>query len=109
MIIGTTLHKLDENPYYSPVFQRGGGAALFGIDVTNILNANVTFTVQHKNTEDTGWGNAGAFSVIHAVNPYSQDVVGLKEQIRIMVTFAVGDPLGAAIHFFIQPPSWRPY
>ncbi len=109
MIVGTTVHKLDGRPYYSPVIARGGGAARFPIDVTNIWSANVTFTVQHKNTEDTAWGNAGAFPVINAVNPHSLDVVGLKEEIRVELTFDQNDPPDAAVHFLIQAPSWRPY
>lgn len=109
MIVGTTVHKLGGNPYHSPVIARGGGAARFPIDVTNIWSANVTFTVQHKNTEDTNWVNAGAFPVINAVSPVSLDVSGLKEEIRFELTFDQGDPPEAASHFLIQVPSWRPY
>ena len=34
---------------------------------------------------------------------------GLKEIIRIKVTFDAGDSSAVGIHFLVQAPTWRPY
>ena len=66
MVVGFTLFKLDGNPYHSPEFSRGGLAATFAVDVTQVSPALVglTITVEHRNSEDTSFSTLGTFSAI---------------------------------------------
>ena len=110
MVVGTTVFKLDGNSYLSPEFHRGGLAGTFAIDVTNVANTpNFTVKVQHRNSEDTSFTTAGTFSTITATGKTTLDVSGLKEIVRFEYSFDVGDGSDAAVHFLMQPPSWRPY
>ena len=53
MIVGSTLFKLDGNAYYSPEFPRGGLAATFAVDVTQIVGSpTFTITVESRNSEE---------------------------------------------------------
>lgn len=113
MIVGTTIFYLDGNTYYSPEFPRGGLAAMFSLDVTNLVLGGASqlgVTVEHRNSEDTTWSSAGAFSAITATGAASLDVTGLKEIIRLSFVFTGGTPAATdAAHFIVQRPSWRPY
>ena len=112
MIIGTTLFKLDGSDYFTPEFSRGGLAAVFPVDVTHLSNTNgVTFQVQHRNSEEQTFGNVSGASSTTGGTPDVLDIDagGLKEIIRIQVTFDPGDSPQAAVHFLIQAPTWRPY
>ena len=110
MIVGTTLFKLEGNTYYTPQFPRGGLAATFAVETTQVFSTpTVSVQVEHKNSEDTTWSTVGSAQSITASGNTSWDVTGLKEEIRIAFDFDAGDSGGAAIHFFVQPPSFRPY
>jgi hypothetical protein len=110
MVVGTTLFKLDGNAYFSPEFPRGGLAATFATSVTHLVNsADFTITVQHKSREETTFADLGTFAVITAIGESQEDMTGLKEIIRFKYTFDGGDSWNAAVHFFMQAPSWRPY
>lgn len=110
MIVGTTLFKLDGNPYYSPEFPRGGLAGVFVIDVTHVVSTpDVTVTIEHRNAEDTSFAAAATFSTISAVGTAIQEATSLKEIIRLKFTFDAGDGALAGLHFVLQAPTWRPY
>ena len=111
MILGTTVLKLDGNPYFTPEFARGGLAAVFTIDVTHLASSSgVMFQVQHRNSEDQSFGNvAGASATTPVVDVVKIEATGLKEIVRIEVTFDTNDPALAGTHFLVQVPTWRPY
>jgi hypothetical protein len=111
MVIGTTLYKLDGNSYYSPEFGRGGLAARFSMDVTQVTSGLVGFTVavEHRNSEDTTWSTLGSFSAVTGTSTPSVDLTGLKEVVRFVYSFDGADLATAAVHFLMQAPSWRPY
>lgn len=110
MIVGTTLLRLDGNPYFSPEFSRGGLAATFVVEVMNLALAAgaLQIDVEHRNSEDTTWSSAGSFSAISSTGAFPADFTGLMEIIRLRVSFTGTAPTDAA-HFLIQAPSWRPY
>jgi len=57
MVIGTTLMKLNGDPYFSPTFGRGGLGAVFSCEVFQVAGSSPTLDieVQHKNVEDTSF------------------------------------------------------
>jgi hypothetical protein len=109
MVVGVTLFKLDGNPYFSPEFHRGCLAATFSGDVSHVVSANLTITVETRNSEQTGWTPLGSFTVATAIGPIAVDLTGCMEILRFKYEFDVGDPPDAAVHLLIQAPSWRPY
>jgi hypothetical protein len=69
MIVGTTIFYLDGTRYFSPEFPRGGLAGRFSVDVTQIVlggASQVDIAVEHRNSEDTTFSNAGSFTGISA-------------------------------------------
>jgi len=107
MIIGTTMAKLDGNPYYSPAFPKGGDAAVFSVQIVNFSATSLTVTVQHRTAEETTWTDAGTFTSITTIGLATKDISGLKELVRFK--FLVnGSNVYDAVHVFVPPPSWRP-
>jgi hypothetical protein len=110
MVVGTTLFKMDGNAYFSPSFPRGGLAATFAVDVTQIAGTpSFTITVQTRNAEDTTWTDLGTFTAITATGASQKDLTGLKEIVRFKYAFDAGDDPTDGLHFLMQSPSWRPY
>lgn len=109
MVVGTTLFKLDGNPYYSPQFRRGGLAATFAVDVTHVSSANFDIEVEHRNEDDTLWSTAGMFSTATATGVDNLNLNTLKEILRFKYSFGAGDASTAAVHFLMMAPAWRPY
>ena len=110
MIVGTTLFKMDGTSFNSPEFGRGGLAATFVIDVTHLIGSpTVTFTIQHRNAEDTSFSPTGDSVDATSVSVVQVDATGLKEIVRIVVSFDAGDAATAGAHFLMQAPTWRPY
>ena len=110
MLVGTTMYKMDGNPFYSPEFPRGGLAATYSADVTNLAGSpQVTITVQHRNAEDTTFSDLGTFSTISTIDTHTKDLAGIKEIVRFKYNFDAGDAASDGIHFLMQAPSWRPY
>lgn len=113
MVVGTTILYLDGNAYYSPEFPRGGLAATFTVDVTQLSLIGASqfdIEVEHRNSEDVNFSSAGTFTSISAVNAHSLDVSALKEIVRFKYTIAGGTPnADDAVHFLMMAPSWRPY
>ena len=110
MIVGTTMFKMDGNSYFSPEFGRGGLAATFSVDVTQLVGGpTVTITVEHRNSEDSNFTPLGVFDDITAVGVESKDLTGLLEIVRFKYDFAAGDQSDDGMHFLMMAPSWRPY
>ena len=97
------------SPVYSTPIPRGGNAAVFVADVIEILSSAVlTITIEHKNSDETTWVTAGAFSGISSSGVYSKHISGLRESIRW--AFALGAGVSAGDMFRIQDSvSWLPY
>ncbi len=109
MVVGTTLLKLDGNPYYSPQFPRAGLSATFSADVSHVdTGASLSITIQHRNSEDTTWTDLGSFSSITAVGTEQLDLSALLEIVRIKYVIGGGSS-SSGVHFLMQAPSWRPY
>jgi len=110
MIVGSSLFKMDGNPYYSPEFPRGGLAATFAVDMTHLVGApTFTINVQTRNSEDTTWNTIGSFSAISGTGVSNVDLTGIQEIVRFEYTFDVGDDPTDGVHFLMMAPSWRPY
>ena len=109
MLVGTQITVMGGNPFYSPSFPRGGESALFSLEVTHKMGTSpsLAVTIEHKNEEDITWGAAGAFSAITTTGVKSQDISGLKEEIRFNFTPTGTD--GDAFHVIVAAPAWRPY
>lgn len=109
MVVGTTLLKLDGNPYYSPQFNRGGNAGQFSSQVLNIAGVSgFDIDVEHKNAEDTAWTTLVSFSTMTTTGIYNANGAAVKEQLRFKYTVA-GANIYAGVHFNMLAPQWRPY
>jgi hypothetical protein len=110
MVVGTTLFKMDGNAFFSPEFPRGGLAATFSLDITNLVGSpSVTITIQHRNSDDTSFSDAGDFGALSTLGAHTKDQGSLKEILRFKYEFDAGDAATDGIHFLMQAPSWRPY
>jgi len=108
MTTGFNLFVMGGTALYSPSFRRGGEAALFSVEVlAKIGSPSLAIDVEHKNTEDTTWSSASAFTSITALGVASQDISNLKEEIRIKFTMTGTD--GDAFNLLFPIPAWRPY
>jgi len=108
MTTGFNLFVMGGTALYSPSFPRGGEAALFSVEVlAKIGSPSLAIDIEHKNTEDTTWSSAGAFTSITALGVASQDISNLKEEIRIKFTMTGTN--GDAFNLLIPVPAWRPY
>lgn len=111
MIVGTTLLRLDGNPYYTPEFGRGGLAATFVVDVTQFalsVSETLGIEVETRNSEDTSWTSLGSFTAISAAGTAAKEVTAVKEIVRLKFTFS-GTNATDGVHFLVQAPTWRPY
>jgi hypothetical protein len=110
MVVGFTIFAMDGNPYYSPQFPRGGLAGTFTVQVTHIAGSpTLQVEVEHRNTEDTGWTQAGAFKNITSTTMATKDITGLKEILRFKFSFGASPMTSDGVHVFVPAPSWRPY
>jgi len=108
MTTGFNLFVMGGTALYSPTFPRGGEAALFSVQtLAKIGSPALSIDIEHKNTEDTTWTSAGTFASISTLNLFSQDITGLKEEIRIKFTMTGTD--GDAFNLIVPAPAWRPY
>jgi hypothetical protein len=109
MFLGQNLLKQDGNTYYTNPIARGGEAGLFSLSITHVANSpTVAVSVEHKNSADTSWTTAGAFSSITTVGEYQLGVSGLKEMVRIALVIS-GASANAGINVVLNAPSWRYY
>ena len=109
MLIGQYIHKGGGVTLYSPSFPRGGLGAIFSATCLQLLGApSLAITVQHKNHEDTTWGNLGIFSAINALGNSTADLSPIKEEVRFSyVVTATNDWEGVLL--LMTAPAWRPY
>ena len=108
MTTGFNLFVMGGTALYSPAFPRGGEAALFSAEVlAKIGSPSLSIDIEHKNTEDTSWTSAGTFTAITTTGVFTQDITGLKEEIRIKFTMTGTD--GHAVNLLMPEPAWRPY
>ena len=110
MIVGTSFFKMDGNDYYSPQFPRGGLAATFAMDVTQIVGGpTVTITIEHRNSDEQAFGDLGTFAAVTTTGVKSVDQTGCKEILRFKYAFDAGDDATDGIHMLMMAPTWRPY
>ena len=110
MIVGTSFFKMDGNDYYSPEFGRGGLAAVFTVDVTQIVGGpTVTITIEHRNSDEQAFGDLGTFAAVTTTGVASVDQTGCKEILRFKYAFDAGDDATDGIHMLMMAPTWRPY
>ncbi len=105
MIVGSSLFRLDGNAYFSPEFPRGGLAATFAVDVTDISGSpTVAIHIQHRNSEDTTFTSLVSFAAITAVGAFSKDATGVKEIVRFQYDFDAADQATDAIQAVAEGP-----
>ncbi len=110
MIVGTSIFEMDGTPYYSPEFARGGLAATFVADITQMVGSpTFTIAVEHRNAEDTSFTALGSFSGASSVATIDVDLTGCKEILRFKYSFDAADDSTDGVHFLMQRPTWRPY
>ena len=81
---------------------------MFSVEtLAKIGSPSLAIDVEHKNTEDTSWTSAGTFTSVTTIGVFSQDISGLKEEIRIKFTMTGTD--GDAFNVLFPAPAWRPY
>jgi hypothetical protein len=110
MVVGTTLFKLNGDPYFSPQFNRGGNAAQFSIEVFQLAGASVAMAcdVEHKNADDTSFTTLVSFASLVAATTYNAGAGGIKEQLRFKYTVS-GAASTCGISFNVLAPQWKPY
>ena len=114
MFLGRILVKDDTTsaPYpatYTAPFARGGLAALFTAEVTQ-LNGSPTLSivVQTKNRNETSWSDVGTFTDITATGVHTKDISsGIKQQVRIAAKLT-GGSAGDFVDLRLDGISWRP-
>lgn len=110
MIVGTSIiHPGSATAYYSPSFPRGGEAANFSLDTTQVSGSpTLGILVEHKNYDEVTWGTAGTFTSITTTGVSTLDVTGIKEELRLKYAFSAGSA-GDLVHLVVAAPAWRPY
>ena len=111
MFVGFYVLSNGSQPdFFTPEFPRGGLAALFSMEVTQLNGgATLLIDIQHKNSEDTSWSTLGTFTGITAAGTHTKDVSGIKEQMRLRFYFQTGDSAGDWFYVVPSSPAWRPY
>jgi hypothetical protein len=114
MFRGRILIKDDteSSPYpatYTAPFPRGGLAALFTAEVTQLAGSpTLSIVVQTKNRNETSWLDLGSFTDITATGVYSLDVSGgIHQQVRIAAKL-IGGSVGDWVDLSLDGISWRP-
>ena len=122
MLIGKSISASYENPteVWTPWVPRQGDAMTSTAELIAFSgeDANLTFDVYHKNSEDTGNGaaatttGANAFGTPIGSIPATTNfrTTGLKEIVRYRITLQyTGETSGAVVyaHFRLLNPSWE--
>jgi hypothetical protein len=94
---------------YTAPFPRGGLAALFTAEVTQLAGSpTLSIAIHTKNRNEVAWYELGAFSSITATGVYSKDISsGIKEQVRIAAKLTAGS-VGDFVELRLGGISWRP-
>ena len=95
--------------YYSPVYPRGGEAAVFFVEVPHEhrATAGLSVVVEHKNRDEMSWGVAGTFPTVAGVSVAAKDITGVKEEYRFAF-MCTGDSADEFSHVVVPAPAWRP-
>jgi len=98
------------SPVYSNPVPRGGGAAIFSLEVLE-LNAAVSLeiTLENKNRGDTSWGTLISLTPISATGVESKHVTGVKELCRVVAQFGTGTSSSDTARIASMNWSWLPY
>ena len=97
MLDGFYFVKGDGSTQSSPPFPRQALNALFAALAAQRVGTtpNLTIGIDHRNRDDTVWGNAASFSAITSASltvPVTEVVIGLKEEIRFTFTITATNP-----------------
>ena len=110
MIVGTSITKIDGNPYYSPSFPRGGLSAAITVDVTNISSgAGLDVTLEGRNADETTWTVMATFTTLSSIGMSTKEFSEPREQLRFKFEFTAGSGNTDSVHFNVLPPAWQPY
>ena len=79
------------NPVYSPPIPRGGLAAVFGVNVIQVLGSpGLSVSIEHKSETDTAFANLGTFAAISSTGVSTKELSGIKEVVRFAFAFTGG-------------------
>ena len=103
------VFKGDANSLYSAEFGRGGLAAVFSVNILQILNTpTLTLAVEGRNRDDTSFTTMGTFSSITTAGVKFLDQGALKEILRFKFDVA-GASGNSGVCVEMVAPQWRPY
>ena len=103
------VNPASTNPVHTLPKPRGGNAATFVANVIEFSStANLTITIEHKNSGDTSYSSAGSFAAISASGVYTLDVTGLKEIYRWALSLGPS-PTAGDLYRINEGETWRPY
>lgn len=108
MLVGQYFMRFGAGVYqYSPSFPRGGGAALFALEVYALVSgASLNMSVEYRNIDDTTWTVYGSAISASSVGVHTLEVVGLKEEIRLRFSVGGTDPTDT-VYANVLAPQWR--
>ena len=94
---------------YTAPFPRGGLAALFTAEVTQLAGPpTLSIAIQTKNRNEVAWYELGTFTNITATGLYSKDISsGIKQHVRIAAKLTAGS-VGDFVDLRMDGISWRP-
>jgi hypothetical protein len=96
-----------ESIAYTEVTSRLGDAATFAYEViAKTTNATLDIAIEHKNRADTTWTTAASFTQITAAGTATKRASGLKEQVRLKLTFG-GTAASDWCHGWDLTPVWE--
>lgn len=107
MLIGELLFSSSDSVNTGET-ARGGNAASFGVDVTQITtSATLNIEIQHKNYNEDTWVSAAAFEQITsgAPMPASKVATDLRQEVRLQMT--CGGGTGQWLRVVSLPPVWK--
>jgi hypothetical protein len=92
---------------YGPVFDRGGAAADFTVEVRSIAGraTAVEVELQHRDGGETTWTRVAAATPLAVPGCCTLAVSGVREKLRFVVVADGCD--GDAVAVEVAPPRWR--
>jgi hypothetical protein len=93
---------------YTPPYSRGGSQAVFALDLLDrSVSGVLDVDIEHKNSDETTWASAGAFSSMSSTGMASVHVDELKEQIRLKLGVTGGLSWAEWVRVKLLDPSWQ--
>lgn len=110
MLVGQYFMRFGAGVYqYSPSFPRGGGAALFALEVYALVSgASLSMHVEHRNVEDTSWTLYGVPISASTVGVHTLEMSGIREEVRLRFSVGGTNPTDT-VYANVLAPQWRPY